>query len=188
MTLTTSSELREKSNMATIDIHNLSGEKVGTLELADEVFGAVNEDLLWEAVKHYRAGATGRHARHQEQEAGLRLGQEALEAEGHGPRAHRFDPVATVAAWRHGARTATALLRLRVSRARSCWARCVRRWREVGRRQADGGEAFEVKEPKTKSSARRWTALKVDGTALLVEAPKHENHNLGLSSRNIAGC
>jgi large subunit ribosomal protein L4 len=42
--------------MATIDIHNLSGEKVGTLDLADEIFGAVNEDLLWEAVKHYRAG------------------------------------------------------------------------------------------------------------------------------------
>src|ERR1700731_1036216 len=41
--------------MATIDIHNLSGEKVGTLDLADEIFGAVNEDLLWEAVKHYRA-------------------------------------------------------------------------------------------------------------------------------------
>src|ERR1700752_3613247 len=42
--------------MATIVIHNLSGEKVGTLDLADEIFGAVNEDLLWEAVKHYRAG------------------------------------------------------------------------------------------------------------------------------------
>jgi large subunit ribosomal protein L4 len=41
--------------MATIDIHNLSGEKVGTLDLADEVFGAVHEELLWEAVKHYRA-------------------------------------------------------------------------------------------------------------------------------------
>src|SRR5881398_2756300 len=49
--------------MATIDIHNLSGAKVGTLELADEVFGAVNEDLLWEAVKHYRAGKhAGTHA------------------------------------------------------------------------------------------------------------------------------
>src|SRR5262249_61862970 len=49
--------------MATIDIHDLSGKKVGTLELADEVFGAVNEDLLWEAVKHYRAGQrAGTHA------------------------------------------------------------------------------------------------------------------------------
>src|SRR4029434_7960674 len=49
--------------MATIDIYNLSGTKVGTLDLAEEVFGAVNEDLLWEAVKHYRAAhRAGTHA------------------------------------------------------------------------------------------------------------------------------
>src|SRR5881398_3223064 len=49
--------------MASIDIYDLSGKKVGTLELADEVFGAVNEDLLWEAVKHYRASLrAGTHA------------------------------------------------------------------------------------------------------------------------------
>ena len=49
--------------MATIDVHNLSGAKVGTLDLADEVFGAINEDLIWEAVKHYRAGQrAGTHA------------------------------------------------------------------------------------------------------------------------------
>src|SRR6266850_4942085 len=49
--------------MATIDIHDLSGKKVGTLELADEVFGAINEDLLWEAVTHYRAAhRAGTHA------------------------------------------------------------------------------------------------------------------------------
>src|SRR5256714_3964107 len=41
--------------MANIDVLDLHGKKVGTLELADEVFGAINEDLLWEAVKHYRA-------------------------------------------------------------------------------------------------------------------------------------
>src|SRR5512135_1210631 len=49
--------------MATIDVLDLSGKKTGTLELADEVFGAVNEDLLWEAVKHYRASQrAGTHA------------------------------------------------------------------------------------------------------------------------------
>src|SRR5438045_8558642 len=49
--------------MATIDIYNLSGAKVGTFDLADEIFGAVNEDLLWEAVKHYRASQrAGTHA------------------------------------------------------------------------------------------------------------------------------
>src|SRR6516165_5798760 len=52
-----------EQTMATIDVINLDGEKVGSFELADEVFGAVNEDLLWEAVKHYRAGQrAGTHA------------------------------------------------------------------------------------------------------------------------------
>src|SRR5579872_3344392 len=41
--------------MAKIDVLDLGGQKVGSLELADEVFGQVNEALLWEAVKHYRA-------------------------------------------------------------------------------------------------------------------------------------
>src|ERR1700757_42281 len=49
--------------MANIDIHDLSGAKVGVLDLADEIFGAVNEDLLWEAIKHYRASQrAGTHA------------------------------------------------------------------------------------------------------------------------------
>jgi len=43
--------------MANIDVVDLGGKKVGTLELADEVFAPsqVNEGLLWGAVKHYRA-------------------------------------------------------------------------------------------------------------------------------------
>ena len=43
--------------MAHIDVINLGGETVGSLELADEIFAPeqINEALLWEAVKHYRA-------------------------------------------------------------------------------------------------------------------------------------
>src|SRR3954462_2223974 len=49
--------------MANIDVVDLNGKKVGSLDLAEEVFGAVNEDLLWEAVKHYRASQRqGTHA------------------------------------------------------------------------------------------------------------------------------
>ena len=49
--------------MATIDVLNLSGDKVGSLDLAEEVFGMVNEDLLWEAVQAFRAAArAGTHA------------------------------------------------------------------------------------------------------------------------------
>src|SRR5271170_2300878 len=45
-------------HMATIDVIDLGGGKtVGSLELADEIFAPeqINEALLWEAVKHYRA-------------------------------------------------------------------------------------------------------------------------------------
>src|ERR1700732_1396044 len=43
--------------MPSVDIINLSNQKVGSLDLADAVFAApVNEDLLYEAVRHYLAG------------------------------------------------------------------------------------------------------------------------------------
>jgi large subunit ribosomal protein L4 len=43
--------------MANVDVLNLNGEKVGSIELADALYAPdqVNEALLWEAVKHYRA-------------------------------------------------------------------------------------------------------------------------------------
>ena len=47
--------------------------------------------------------------------------------------------------------------------------------------------AFDVKEPKTKQFRETLDVFKVVGTVLLVEAPKHENRNLELSSRNIDG-
>ena len=42
--------------MAKINVMNLGGEQVGDFDLLDEVFSAeINDALLWEAVKHYRA-------------------------------------------------------------------------------------------------------------------------------------
>ena len=44
--------------MPSVDVVDLNNPKVGTLELSDDVFGApVNEDLLYEAVRHSQAGA-----------------------------------------------------------------------------------------------------------------------------------
>ncbi len=44
------------NEMANINVVSLAGEKVGEFELADDVFsGEINDALLWEAVKHYRA-------------------------------------------------------------------------------------------------------------------------------------
>jgi large subunit ribosomal protein L4 len=46
----------ERKAMANINVVNLDGTKVGEFELADEIFAAeINDALLWESVKHYRA-------------------------------------------------------------------------------------------------------------------------------------
>lgn len=43
--------------MAKLDVKNMAGDTVGSIELSDEVFGAqVNEHLLWEVVRAQRAG------------------------------------------------------------------------------------------------------------------------------------
>jgi len=47
--------------------------------------------------------------------------------------------------------------------------------------------AFDLKEVKSKAFREALDKLKVDGTALLVEVPKHGNRNLELSSRNLEG-
>lgn len=173
--------------MATIDIHNLSGEKVGTLDLADEIFGAVNEDLLWEAVKHYRAGQhVGTHktkSRSQVSGSGKKLWKQK------GTGRARIGSIRSPL-WRHGYTVhgpqprsyAYAFPKKKLLGAlRSALAA----------KLADGKlivvNAFDVKEPKTKDFRKALNALKVDKTVLIVEEAKQENRNLGLSARNILG-
>jgi len=171
--------------MATIDIYDLTGSKVGTLELADEVFGAVNEDLLWEAVKHYRASQrAGTHAtKNRKLVSGS--GKKLWKQKGTG-RA-RVGSIRSPL-WRHGGTVHgpqprsydyTFPRKKLLGALRSALA-C---------KFADGKltvvNAFDVKEAKTKQFREALDVLKVDGTVLLVEEPKHENRNLELSSRNI---
>jgi large subunit ribosomal protein L4 len=173
--------------MATIDIHDLAGKKVGTLELADEVFGAVNEDLLWEAVKQYRAAQrAGTHAtKNRKLVSGS--GKKLWKQKGTG-RA-RVGSIRSPL-WRHGGTVhgpqprsyEYAFPRRKVLGAlRSALAA----------KFADGKlvivNAFDVKEPKTKLFREALNNLKVDSTALLVEAASNSNRNLELSSRNLDG-
>jgi large subunit ribosomal protein L4 len=173
--------------MATIDIHDLSGKKVGTLELADEVFGAVNEDLLWEAVKHYRAGQrAGTHAtKNKKLVSGS--GKKLWKQKGTG-RA-RVGSIRSPL-WRHGGTVhgpqphlhAYAFPRKKLLGAlRSALAA----------KFSDGKlivvNAFDVKEPKTQPFREALDNLKVDKTAVLVEVANHGNRNLELSSRNLEG-
>jgi len=173
--------------MATIDIYNLSGAKVGTMDLADEVFGAVNEDLLWEAVKHYRAGQrSGTHAtKNRKLVSGS--GKKLWKQKGTG-RA-RIGSIRSPL-WRHGGTVHgpqprsydyTFPKKKLLGALRSALAA----------KFADGKllvvNAFDVKEPKTKAFREALDNLKVDKTVLLVEVAHHGNRNLELSSRNLEG-
>jgi large subunit ribosomal protein L4 len=173
--------------MATIDIHDLSGAKVGTLDLADEIFGAVNEDLLWEAVKHYRAAhRAGTHATKNKKlvsGAGKKLWKQK------GTGRARVGSIRSPL-WRHGGTVHgpqprsydyTFPRKKLLGALRSALAA----------KFADGKlivvNAFDVKEPKSKLFRAALDTLKVDKTVLLIEVARHSNRNLELSSRNLEG-
>jgi len=173
--------------MASIDIYNLSGAKVGTMDLAEEVFGAVNEDLLWEAIKHYtaskragthatknrwRVSGSGKKLWKQKGTGRARIGsiRSPLWRHGgtvHGPQPRSYDYVFPRKKLLGALRSALAA------------------------KFADGKlmvvKSFEVKETKTKLFRESLDKLKLDGTTLLVEVSAQENRNLELSSRNIDG-
>jgi len=173
--------------MAMIDVKNLAGDTVGTLELAEEVFGGINEDLLWEAVKHYRAGLrAGTHAtknRKLVSGAGKKLWRQK------GTGRARVGSIRSPL-WRHGGTVhgpqprsydyAFPKKKL-LGALRSALAS----------KLSDGKltvvDAFEVKEVKTKQMRQALTKLGAAKTALLVEAGNNENENLELSSRNLKG-
>ena len=173
--------------MATIDVHNLNGAKVGTLDLAEEVFGAVNEDLLWEAVKHYRAGQrAGTHAtkvRGSVSGSGKKLWKQK------GTGRARIGSVRSPI-WRHGGTVHGPQPRsYDYAFPRKKLLGALRS--ALAAKFADGKivvvNAFDVKEPKTKAFAEALGKLKVVGTTLLVDVSNAENKNLELSSRNIDG-
>src|ERR1700755_1614111 len=173
--------------MAPIDIHNMSGEKVVTFDLADEIFGAVNEDLLWEAVTHYRAGQhVGTHkTKSRSQVSGS--GQKLCNQKGAG--GPRIDLIRSPL-WRHGYTVHGPPPRsYDYSFPKKKLLGALRS--ALAAKFADGKlivvNAFDLKEPKTKEFQKALDALKVDKTVLVVEAPKHDNRNLELSARNIDG-
>ena len=146
--------------MATIDIYNLNGAKVGTMDLADEVFGAVNEDLLWEAVKHYRAA----------QRARIGSIRSPLWRHGgtvHGPQPRSYDYTFPKKKLMGALRSALAS--------------------KLADGKLTVVNAFDLKEVKTKAFREALDKLKIEKTVLLVEVPRHGNRNLELSARNIAG-
>src|SRR5574337_1875251 len=163
--------------MATIDVLNLSGDKVGSFDLADDVFGAVNEDLLWEAVKHYRAA----------QRAGTHATKNRKLVSGSGKKLWRQKGTGRARVgsirsplWRHGGTVHGPQPRsYEYDFPRKKLLGALRS--ALAAKLADGQltvvENFDLDGAKTKVFRQALDALNVDGTALLVEAAKAENRN-----------
>ena len=173
--------------MATIDVLDLSGKKTGTFELADEVFGAVNEDLLWEAVKHYRAAQrSGTHATKNKKlvsGAGKKLWRQK------GTGRARVGSIRSPL-WRHGGTVHGPQPRsYDYDFPRKKLLGALRS--ALAAKFADGKlvvvDGFDLGEQvKTKAVRKALEALKVDSTAVLVDGAA-ENANFQRGARNLDG-
>jgi len=175
--------------MAKIDVVNLNGETVGSMELADALFGAdqVNEGLLWEAVKHYRASLRqGTHKTKSRTEV-AGSGKKLWKQKGTG-RA-RIGSVRSPL-WRHGYTVHGPQPRsYDYAFPRKKLLGALRS--AIASKLADGKltvvDTLELKDAKTKLYRAALDKLNVTRTALIVENSKTLSQSLLLGARNLEG-
>jgi large subunit ribosomal protein L4 len=172
--------------MPTVDVVDLNNQKVGELELSDAVFGTeVNEALIYEAVRHYRAG----------QRAGTHKTKVRREVAGSGRKLWKQKGTGRARVgsirsplWRHGGTVHGPVPRdysyklprkMQLGALRSALSAKLR----------DGElkivSAFQLGDHKTKSFAQTLARLEATKKVLVIEAA--ENRNLELGARNIEG-
>ena len=175
--------------MAQVDVLNLNGDKVGSIELADAIFAPceVNEALLWEAVKHYRAslrqGTAATKSRTEVAGSGKKLWKQK------GTGRARIGSVRSPL-WRHG-------YTVHGPQPRSYDYAFPRKKLQGALRSAlaaklaDGKltivDTLEIKGAKTKLYRAALDKLNVTRTALLVENGKTLTPALVLGARNLKG-
>ena len=175
--------------MANIDVVDLTGKKVGSFELADEVFGPdqVNEALLWESVKHYRAALRQGTAATKNKKLVSGSGKKLWKQKGTG-RARVGSVRSPI--WRHGGTVHGPQPR--------SYAYAFPRKKQLGAlraalaaKLADGKlvvvESLELKEAKTKQYRAALNKLEARKTTLLVESGAALSRSLLLGARNLDG-
>ncbi len=172
--------------MPTVDIVDLNNEKVGELDLADQVFAAeVNEALIYEAVRNYEAGQRRGTAktktRHEVSGSGKKLWRQK------GTGRARMGSIRSPL-WRHGGTvhgpqpkdySYKLPRKMLLGALRSALTAKLR----------DGElkivQAFSFGDHKSKSVRAALNKLEAKRTVLLIETG--ENKNLELGSRNLEG-
>ena len=172
--------------MPSVDIVDLNNAVVGSLELADEVFNApVNENLLYEAVRHSQAAARGGNAktktRHEVSGSGKKLWRQK------GTGRARMGSIRSPL-WRHGGTTHGPQPRdYSYKLPRKMLLGALRS--ALSAKLRDGElrvvRAFDLADHKTKNVLGVLHKLEAKKTVLLVETA--ENVNLTRASRNLKG-
>ncbi len=173
--------------MPTVDVVDLNNQKVGELELADQVFGAeINEALIYEAVRHFqagqRAGTAATKTRHEVSGSGKKLWRQK------GTGRARMGSIRSPL-WRHGGTvhgpqpkdySYKLPRKMMLGALRSALTAKLR----------DGElkvvQAFALPDNKTKTVRSALAKLEAGGKVLLVDNDA-ENKNLQLGSRNLTG-
>jgi len=173
--------------MANIDVLDLGGQKVGSFELADEIFGQINEALLWEAVKHYRAAL--RQGTHATKNRKLVSGSGKKLWKQKGTGRARVGSVRSPL-WRHGGTVHGPQPRsYDYAFPRKKLLGALRS--ALATKFADGKltvvDSLELSEGKTKLYRQALDKLEAKKTALLVENGQALGKNLLLGSRNLKG-
>src|SRR5580692_4503072 len=173
--------------MPSVDIIDLNNKVVGSLDLADEVFGVpVNEDLLYEAVRHHlacvRRGTASTKTRHEVAGSGKKLWKQK------GTGRARMGSIRSPL-WRHGGTVHGPQPRdysyklpkkMQLGALRSALSAKLR----------DGElrvvTEFSISEAKSKAMRKALDKVEAKRTVLLVDN-NADNRNLQLSSRNLKG-
>jgi large subunit ribosomal protein L4 len=172
--------------MPSVDVIDLSNKVVGTVDLSDDVFGVrVNEDLLYEAVRHHlacaRRGTASTKTRHEVAGSGKKLWKQK------GTGRARMGSIRSPL-WRHGGTVHGPQPRdysyklpkkMQLGALKSALSAKLR----------DGElrvvSEFAISEAKSKVMRKTLDALDASRTILLVD--NSDNRNLALSSRNLEG-
>jgi large subunit ribosomal protein L4 len=172
--------------MPNVDVVDLNNEKVGELALEDAVFAAeVNDDLLYEAVRHQRAGERSGTAKTKGRSEVSGSGKKLWKQKGTG-RARMGSIRSPI--WRHGGTVhgpqprdysyhlprkmvLGALRSALTAKLRDGELKVVR--------------AFDFEDHKCRSVAAALKRLEATGSVLVVDSL--ENRNLALGARNLAG-
>ena len=170
--------------MPSVDIIDFSNKKVGSIELSDAVFAApVNENLLYEAVRHHlagvRRGTASTKTRHEVAGSGKKLWKQK------GTGRARMGSIRSPL-WRHGGTTHGPQPRdysYKLPRKMVLGALKSALTAKLRDGELRVVNEFPVAQPKTKLMRQALDAVGIERTVLLVD--NSANENLALSSRNL---